>query len=216
MNQFMNRISQKRHWEGVYEKNREEQLGWYESVPVPSLELIKGCELAKNDRILIAGAGVSRLPDYLLQEGFTDIIATDISSHALGMLQQRFGEMARDKVTFVVDDLLCPKLLPGFAPVQLWQDRAVLHFFVHEDHRQAYFDLLRQVIAPGGFALLAAFNLQGPDKCSGLPVMNYNADMLSSELGPEFQLVRTFDHTHTTPTGQPRPYVYGLWRKTKG
>jgi len=209
----MNRISQRRHWERIYEGSEEEKLGWYEAMPKPSLDLINTIAPDKNGRLLIAGAGTSRLADCLLEQGFNDIIATDISSQALCLLKKRLGEKASGKVTFVVDDLLRPKLLPGFAPVQFWQDRAVLHFFVDEEDRQAYFDLLREMLAPGGHALLAAFNLQGATMCSGLPVMNYNAEMLSKSLGPEFELISSFDFTHHTPSGEPRPYVYGVWRR---
>lgn len=209
----MSRISRKRHWERIYEGAEEEKLSWYEEVPTLSLDLAGQCELDQNSRILIAGAGTSRLADFLLERGFTDIIATDISSQALALLKRRLGSPAAGKVTFVADDLLQPKLLPGFSPVQLWHDRAVLHFFIDEEDRQAYFDLLRQMLAPGGYALLAAFNLQSVKMCSGLPVMNYNAEMLSEALGDEFELLSSFDYTHHTPSGEPRPYVYGLWRK---
>lgn len=211
----MKRVDLKRHWEKIYEGSVEEKLGWFEEIPNPSLNLIYQTKLDKSSRMLIAGAGTSHLPDCLLEEGYTDLIATDISSQALSLLKNRLGAIADDNVTFVVDDLLYPRLLPGFAPVQFWYDRAVLHFFVEEDDRQAYFDLLRQMLEPGGYALLATFNLQGAKMCSGLPVMNCSVEMLSKALGPEFELLSSFDFIHHTPSGSPRPYVYGLWRRMK-
>lgn len=212
----MNRISQKRHWERIYECTEEKKLGWYEEVPTPSLDLIRQIPPSLESRVLMAGAGTSPLPDCLLEQGYKDIIVTDISSRALFLLKERLEEEALDHITFVVDDLLHPRLLPGFAPVHLWHDRAALHFFVEEEDRRAYFDFLRQMLAPGGYVILAAFNLQGAKMCSGLPVMNYDAGMLSDALGSEFELLTSFDFTHHTPSGEPRPYVYGLWRRKEG
>lgn len=212
----MNRIGLKRHWEQIYENTREKELGWYEEVPTTSLSLIRKYNPCLSSRFLIVGAGTSHLPDCLLELGYEDIIVTDISSHALSQLRKRLPKDLHKHVTFVVDDLLFPRLLTGFAPVQFWHDRAVLHFFVKEEDRQAYFSLLRQMLAPGGLVFFAEYNLQGAKMSYGLPVMNFNAEMLSEALGREFEMVTAFDYIHHTPFGEPRPFVYGLWRRLEG
>jgi hypothetical protein len=63
----------KSHWEKVYQRNREDQLGWYEEVPEPSLNLIAECHLEKDSNILIVGAGASTLIDKLLARGYSGL-----------------------------------------------------------------------------------------------------------------------------------------------
>jgi hypothetical protein len=65
----------KAHWEKVYQRNREDQLGWYEEVPEPSLNLIAECHLEKDSNILIVGAGASTLIDELLARGYSGLMA---------------------------------------------------------------------------------------------------------------------------------------------
>ena len=54
--------------------------------------------------------------------------------------------------------------------VDLWHDRAVLHFFTSEEHQNTYFQLLKKLVKVEGFVILAEFNLEGAKKCSGLDV----------------------------------------------
>ena len=46
----------------------------------------------------------------------------------------------------------------------------MLHFFVEEEDQNAYFRLLKELVKEGGHVIIAVFNLQGAEKCSGLPV----------------------------------------------
>lgn len=203
----------KEHWENVYDQKAVEELGWYESDPEPSIRLIELCRLHKDARILNAGAGASTLVDKLLQLGYRNIIANDISEKALQELQNRLGPEQSALVEWMVDDLTKPDELEGLEPVDLWHDRAVLHFFNDVASQNRYFNLLRKLVKSGGYVIIAAFNLNGAPKCSGLPVFRYDAEMLQHKLGKEFQLHKAFDHTYTQPSGDPRPYVYTLFRK---
>jgi hypothetical protein len=58
-----------------------------------------------------------------------------------------------------------------------------------------------RAIRPGGHAIIATFAIDGPERCSGLPVMRYDATLLSAALGRTFALIGTRRHDHTTPTG---------------
>ena len=71
------------HWETIYSKKQVEKLGWFEENPVPSLELIARCNLNQDSSILNVGAGATRLVDELLELGYTNIIANDLSEEAL-------------------------------------------------------------------------------------------------------------------------------------
>ena len=200
------------HWDAIYQRSAPASLGWYESDPQPSLDLIRACKLPKGARIFHAGAGASTLIDALLEEGYTAQIACDLSAEALEKAQERLGPQA-EQITWIVDDLTAPTLLRDSAPVDLWHDRAVLHFFTNEKDQDTYFDLLRKMVKPGGFVIIAAYNLSGADQCAGLPVKRYNIHMLTSLLGPDFQLVETLDHLYYMPSGAERPYVYGVFER---
>ena len=199
------------HWNKVYTNAEIENLGWYENDPKESLELIEKCKLDKDAAIFISGAGATTLVDELLERKYTNIIANDIAETALISLKSRIGRS--EAVKFVIDDLTKPKKLQFLPKIDLWIDRAVLHFFLKEEDQKSYFDILKQLVKPDGFVIIAAFNLEGAKKCSGLDVYNYNADMIANRLGNEFNLLTTFDHTYVMPSGGERPYVYTLFQR---
>ena len=203
----------KEHWERVYDNKAVEKLGWYESSPEPSMSLIKACRLEKDASILNVGAGATTLVDELLRSGYLNTIANDISQAALEELQLRLGPELSSKVHWIVDDLTNPVELTALENIDLWHDRAALHFFQEDEDRIAYFDLLRKVLRPGGHVIIAAFNLNGAPTCSGLPVFRYDAQMLQDKLGDEFELLEAFDYTYTQPSGNTRDYVYTLFKR---
>lgn len=203
----------KEHWERVFEKTAFDKLGWYEESPEPSLQLIKQCNLSKDAAILNVGTGASTLIDELLTLGFPNIIATDISSSAIRALKQRLGQEESKKIKWIIDDLTSPRELNQLAQVDLWHDRAVLHFFNEEEEQKAYFNLLKKVIKKNGFVIIAAFSLNGAEKCSGLPVYRYKTEMLQEKLGEEFHLKKAFDYTYTMPSGESREYLYTLFQR---
>ena len=94
-----------------------------------------------------------------------------------------------------MDDITQAGELAELGPVDLWHDRAVLHFFQDSCSQDAYFQLMHKLVKPGGYVIIAAFNLNGASSCSGLPVYRYNAQMLQEKTGDAFQLLDAFDHT---------------------
>lgn len=200
------------HWDQVYNNMEASQLGWYESTPEPSLQLIRSCGMPRDAALLNVGAGATTLVDELLAAGFHNIIVNDISPLALEKLKQRLGA-EKEKVCWIIDDLTRPRVLPGIKPVDLWHDRAVLHFFNEKEEQNAYFNLLKKLVKPGGFVILAAFHLNGAAKCSGLPVHRYDQQMMAEKLGSGFELQRAFDYTYTMPSGDKREYIYTLFKR---
>ncbi len=207
-----NDINLKNHWENVYENKPNEKLGWFEVDLSPSLNLIEKTGLNHSASILNIGAGNTTLIDELLKLGYTNIIATDISEIALNKLNERLKSQA---VNYIVDDLTKPKHLTNIQPVDLWIDRAVLHFFTDEKDQNTYLNLLKNKVKKDGYVLLAQFNLNGAQKCSGLPVKRYDKTILSKKLGNDFKLIDDFDYIYTMPSGDKRPYVYTLFKKVK-
>lgn len=202
----------KEHWDKVYSGTDDNKLSWYEEFPAPVVDILNKCSLNKNECILIAGAGTSTFVNYLAQEGYNNIIATDISSVALDKLKTNLGEELSGSVKFIVDDLTEPVELNNLSGIALWYDRAVLHFFTEETGRLNYFKLLKKVIKPGGYALIAEFSPEGPKKCSSLDTYHYDEKIIQQYLGADFKMIECFNHTYITPSGASRAYIYTLFQ----
>lgn len=205
-------IDLKSYWDKAYKNSITNKLGWYEDFPEPSLRLIDKCVLKSDARILNVGVGATTLIDELLNKGYDQVIGSDISANAMEEIKSRLGADS-DQVEWIVDDLLFPEKLDEIEPVDLWHDRAVLHFFNKSDEQDAYFSLLKKLVKRNGFVIIAAFNLRGAENCSGLPVFRYDKKMLSEKLDRDFSLVEYFDFTYTMPSGDKREYVYTLFKR---
>ncbi len=207
-------VDSRAHWEAVYEKGDVERLGWYEESPEPSLEMIERTGAPATARLLDVGSGASTLVPSLLDRGFEEIVATDISSRALEMARNRLEEGDVGRVTWVVDDVLRPgPLLRLAGQVDVWHDRALFHFLIVDEERDLYLRTLRRLVRAGGSVIIAAFSLVGVDRCSGLPVRRYDEEAIGEALGAEFHLMHSFDWLYVTPGGEHRPYVYTFFRK---
>lgn len=200
----------KEHWNHVYLNKPEEELGWYETDLNATLKLVSDTGLGKSSRILIVGAGTTTLIEELLTIGYSNLIVTDISDIALNKLEERLGN---DTVKYITDDLTNPTYLKDITPIDLWIDRAVLHFFTKEEEQDVYFNLLKSKLNSNGSVVFAEFNLRGAKFCSGLPVYRYSEEILAAKLGNKFELMDYFDYTYINPSGEERPYVYALFRK---
>lgn len=208
----MNELNYKNHWETVYSSKPINELGWYEKESTPSLQLIQKLNLSKDVKILNVGVGASTIVQDLLNKGFKDIVANDISEKALEVLSNQLSENDRGKVLFIEDDLTQSKKIPTFAPYDLWHDRAVLHFFNLEDQKKAYLKLLKSVLKPNGYAIIATFHTDGALKCSGLELTRYDENLLQEFLGTEFKLLDYFNYQYTMPSGANRLYIYTLFQ----
>jgi cyclopropane fatty-acyl-phospholipid synthase-like methyltransferase len=206
------RIDYKQHWNKAYARVDESKLGWYEDDVSPSMRLIQKANVGPASRLLSVGAGSTTLIDTLLEHGYTNLLATDISEVALQSLKNRIGKQ-RNKVEWIVDDLTDATLLNEIESVDLWVDRAVLHFFTEEDDQKTYFELLKKLVHKYGYVIMAEFNLASAEKCSGLPVHRYDVSKLQEKLGEDFNLITSFDHDYTMPSGDLRTYIYTLFQR---
>ena len=202
----------KNHWEAAYQKNPTEKLGWFEESSIQTIELLEKSGVAKDAKILNVGVGSSMLIDELVAKGYSQLIANDLSEKALNDLRTRLGSEA-SKVTFINDDLTNPNQLQNIETIDVWNDRAVLHFFLKEEEQNKYFNLLKEVVKVNGFVIIAVFALNGAEKCCGLPLQRYNTKMLQEKLGDDFTLFESFNHTFINPYGGERPYVYTLFQR---
>ena len=62
----------------------------------------------------------------------------------------------------------------------------------------------------------ATFALDGPERCSGLPVCRYDAPAIVAELrrsGAELELIESRTEVHVTPWGSEQRFVYAVMRR---
>jgi SAM-dependent methyltransferase len=145
----------------------------------------------------------------LVDEGYEALTVLDLSESALAAARTRLGQAAAE-VTWVVADVV------GWKPLQhhdVWHDRATFHFLTDEADRAAYIACLREALRPGGYAVIATFALDGPERCSGLPVVRYDAARLGEALGDDFSLVETRRHDHHTPMGSTQRFQFSVFRR---
>ena len=205
-------LTSEKHWDNAYINADITKLGWYEKQSLPSLQLIEKTGISKNAIILNVGAGATTLVDDLLEKGFKNQIVNDISNTALNNIKNRITNK-ENNIQFITDDIINSKYITKIQKVDLWNDRAVLHFFTKEKDQDKYFNLLKEKVKSGAYAILSEFNLQGAKKCSGLDVKRYNADMLQKKLGKDFVLLEKFDYDYLMPKGEIRKYIYTLFKR---
>ena len=186
------------HWEQVHATKDPEQVSWFRPHLERSLELIERAAPDRLASILDVGAGQSTLVDDLLGLGYENITVVEISQTALDASKKRVGQ-SRSKVQWICGDVT-ETVLPE-ASFDLWHDRAVFHFLTAAGRRRAYVDRVRRALKPGGSLIVSTFGPSGPERCSGLATMRYDASSLGSEFGDRFRLVESSLDLHETPAG---------------
>jgi len=198
------------HWQRVYETRASTDLSWYAAHLQQSVRLIQEVALPPA-RIIDVGAGASTLVDDLLCMGYRHLTVLDVSEAALAVARRRLGERATE-VNWLAADVRTASL--GENCFDLWHDRAVFHFLTSENDRRAYVSQIRRSLVSGGHVVIATFSLAGPNQCSGLDVMRYDAPSLLREFGPGFELYSQDETTHTTPAGKEQQFIFCRFRKT--
>jgi len=203
------------HWNRIYQTKPADSVSWFEPEPTTSLELVRACGVSTSSAVVDVGAGASRLVDGLLREGFTDVTLLDLSSEALAVTRARLeadaklAQAARALHTVVTD-------VGAWQPERkyaLWHDRAVFHFLTSPEGRAQYLRALADALEVGGHAIVATFALDGPERCSNLPVQRYSAETLAEALSPVLALVESRSVVHTTPSGGTQSFVFGRFRR---
>ncbi len=194
----------KRHWETVYTTKGERDVSWFEALPTVSLQMLEAAGVTAESCVLDVGGGDSRLVDSLAARGLTCLAVLDVSDSALERTRLRLGDVAA-AITWLATDVASDWSLK---PMDVWHDRAVFHFLTMPNDRESYRTHLRETLKVGGTAIIATFALDGPDHCSGLPVMRYSPESLLRELGEEFELIESRPHVHHTPWGRTQSFQY--------
>jgi SAM-dependent methyltransferase len=199
-------MNKREHWDSIYRSKSDDDLSWTQPEPLMSLKLIG--EVCSSGRVIDVGGGVSALAERLLDRGYT-VTVLDLSEAALERGRKRLGDKA-GQVHWVAADV---SAAPSLGIFDVWHDRAVFHFLTDPDDRAAYRKLLLQAVPVGGYAVIASFSLDGPQKCSGLDVHRYDGPMLAAELGPQFGLLKSEMEIHVTPWGKQQSFQFSLFKR---
>jgi SAM-dependent methyltransferase len=199
------------HWESVYAAKGETQVSWFQESPQPSLQLIEAAGATLDSAIIDVGGGASRLVDTLVARGYADVTVLDLSEAALNAAQDRLGDK-RKRVHWLAADAT---IWEPTRTYDIWHDRAAFHFLTDPNDRSAYFAGLRRGVGNNGHAIVGTFALDGPEKCSGLPVARYDAVRLSHALGEGFVLIDSRTHEHKTPWDSTQRFQFSTFRYTK-
>jgi len=177
---------------------------WYQDSPGVSLGLIEATRIGRDARILDVGGGASTLVDGLLDRGFENISVLDLSASAIGFAKARLG-MRSEHVTWTVEDVTT---FHADQPVDLWHDRAVLHFLTEKRDLDLYVQTLIESLAPSGHVIISTFAIDGPKKCSGLDVVRYGPQEIAALFGEGFQLLEILHETHSSPGMVKQRFTY--------
>ncbi len=200
-------LDKKKHWETVYKTKNPDQVSWTQETPKTSLAFINSFGLKKNAKIIDIGGGDSKLVDYLLDEGFENITVLDISAKSLEKAKNRLGKKAI-KVDWIVSDIT--EFEPNMT-YDIWHDRATFHFLTTTEQIKKYMKTARKSVS--GFLTIGTFSENGPKKCSGLEIRQYNEEELTSELKDGFDKIKCVTEDHLTPFGTNQNFLFCSFKK---
>lgn len=198
-------MNTKLHWDTVYQTKASIDVSWYRPHLETSLAFIERAAADRNAAIIDIGGGESTLVDDLLQQGYKDISVLDISQAAIDGTRERLGMIA-EQAKWMVADITQASL--SEQRYDLWHDRAVFHFLTTDAARNAYVQQVTRSMKTGGHIIMATFALDGPQKCSGLEVVRYDAASLQCVFGPCFELIESKTELHQTPFGTTQSFIY--------
>jgi hypothetical protein len=166
----------------------------------------------KNSKIFVPGFGTSGLIDVLSKSG-AQLILNDLSPEVVENAKNKYSSK-KETIQWICQDV-SKELPPELNDIDIWIDRAVLHFIIDDDCIEQYFRNVHTAVKMDGHAIFAEFSKKGVTKCAGLDVRRYDIDDLKMNL-PKFNLISSEEYTFINPSGDPRPYIYTLFKKQYG
>lgn len=202
-------MNRKEHWERVFTAKEGNEVSWYQQTPQQSLYFIQQLTIPRTAAIIDIGAGDSFFVDHLLEMGYNNITVLDISAAAIGKAKQRLGKKAA-MVNWIVSDIL---EFSSPAQFDCWHDRAAFHFLTTEQEVSRYLVIAQEHIRPNGKLILGTFSTNGPEKCSGLPVKQYNETTLTGTLQKWFEKIKCITTEHITPFKTIQNFIFCSFQK---
>ena len=207
----MDSQTNKQHWESVSATKEEKEVSWFQPYPKTSMEFLELFQLPLTANIIDIGGGDSHLVDALVEKGFQNIWVLDISANALEKAKQRLGGKA-NQVHWIATDVT--EFIP---PVQFdfWHDRAAFHFLTNEEAVNKYVSVAEKGIKENGYLVLGTFSENGPTKCSGLEIQQYNEASMSARFEFTFNRIKCITENHTTPFNTVQNFLFCSFQKSK-
>lgn len=196
------------HWQQVYATKADNAVSWYESTAEVSLALIRGAGIGTEAAVVDIGGGASHLVDALLAQGQNHIAVLDLAGAALEVAKRRTGAKG-SRVEWIESDVTRWKPKRQY---DAWHDRATFHFLTEEADQKLYLEVLLSALRPGGTAIVGTFALNGPQTCSGLPLIRHDAASLSRRFGRTFELLDSQNQDHVTPWGSVQNFQFARFR----
>lgn len=201
----MLRAAVQEHWEKIYAAKTPDRVSWFRPHLEISLRLIEHASRDTSASIIDVGGGASTLVDDLVGRGYRNVTVLDISQAALEIARRRLGA-APQSVRWVCADVT--KTVLAREAFDVWHDRAVFHFLTTPVERSLYVKSVISALKPCGHVIVSTFGPDGPQKCSGLDVVRYDAENLHNEFGRRFRLVESSKELHHTPFGTTQQFLY--------
>jgi trans-aconitate methyltransferase len=202
-------MNRQNHWNTVFTTKGERDVSWFEVLPAISVKMMEAAGLTRDTCVIDVGGGDSRLVDILVAKGLDCLAVLDVSGAALYRAQSRVG-IAAAELTWIESDVTDDW---SVKPMDIWHDRAVFHFLTEPEDRARYRSHLWQTLKHKGSVIIATFAPDGPEECSGLPVVRYSPETLAAELGSDLALVEARPYQHITPWGATQSYQYSRFRR---
>jgi SAM-dependent methyltransferase len=202
-------ISEKEHWEKIYQNKPEEELSWFQIYPKTSMEFLELFSLPLTAKIIDIGGGSSHFADVLLERGYTNIWVLDISELAIASAKKRLGEKAI-RINWVVEDITAFNPSVQF---DFWHDRAAFHFLTSEEKINKYISIAEKAIKKDGYMVLGTFSENGPEKCSGLDIKQYSEASMSGRFGVSFERIKCIHEAHFTPSNLVQNFLFCSFRR---
>lgn len=198
--------SRKQHWETVYETKTPDQVSWTQEKPEGSLKFIHDLGLDKDASIIDIGGGDSKLVDFLLADGYSDVTVLDISGKAIERAKKRLGMLA-GQVTWIESDI------NDFVPSRtfsIWHDRAAFHFLTSTEEQERYVKLVNSSVTD--FLVIGTFSEDGPLKCSGLEIQQYSESSMVDQF-KGFEKIKCENENHLTPFDTIQNFIFCSFKK---
>ena len=193
----------KEHWESIYKTKQAKEVSWTQEVPAISLEFIHKFNIPKTAKIIDIGGGDSKLVDFLLAEGYSNLSVLDISEAAINRAKIRLGDNAK-KVKWITSDIL------NFHSVEkydVWHDRAAFHFQTDPEKIEKYLDIVKNTV--DGVVIIGTFSVDGPQKCSGLTIKQYDEKTMKEKFEKaQFKNLECKREDHITPSGAVQNFIF--------
>ncbi len=202
-------MSSKNHWEYIYTSKTEKEVSWFQEYPKTSIEFLELFNLPLTANIIDIGGGDSHFVDALLTKGYKNIWVLDISGSAIERAKQRLGAKS-SLVNWIVTDVT------EFEPpvkFNFWHDRAAFHFLINDDAINKYVDIAENGISDQGYLVLGTFSENGPEKCSGLQIKQYNEASMSARFEVAFNRIKCITEDHITPFNTVQNFLFCSFQK---